>query len=530
MKWDERIQIFLRRRMQRTGAALCLTAVLVAALSGCSAGGGRSKDGPDIYKDAAGTGGSPAGQVLHLVMPAGTRMDGLAPETVRTDGERLILAQVYEGLTRFNSAGKVTTAAAGRVEPDEGKAVWTFTLRDDLRWDNGDPVTADDFKNAWLNRMAPDAAGSGLERFFLIRGARAYNAGTGERSAVGLEADGTVLTVTLERPFPGFDGWVTHSLFYPFRTAADGRALSNGAYLLSPSEKGAALTRSETYWDAANTRIRSVDIKWSDDPIAAYEMFSRGEVDLFGLPFYDIPLQRRESAARRPECLNFPTDTVDIIVPDPEVPLFADREIRRAMNDVLDLDFMSSAILFDASEPVAEHPQPDSAIKAAAAERFEAARLALGLTDWPSDAVTAVSPDDAVSYRLLVAAVKEWVAPFRLKTRVRKSTQLETGDRPDLIFETIRTGTGNPMDFIRLLAGRRDENVVAGRVRAALASDYEAEDILFMPETELALLLRERLPVFPLLCRACPILVSPRLKGLQVQPNGTVFIQDMVLN
>lgn len=143
---------------------------------------------------------------------------------------------VYEGLTQrdvFSESYRATPGMADRWEVSQDARTYTFHIRPDAQWSNGEPVTSNDFVYAWRRQMLPDLAGDYAKLFGLIRGAREFMAWRGEalrqfatsaqagdaaaaqslwdetlrrfESGVGLSApDARTLIVQLERPTPYF--------------------------------------------------------------------------------------------------------------------------------------------------------------------------------------------------------------------------------------------------------------------------------------------------------------------------------------
>ena len=123
---------------------------------------------------------------------------------------------ILEGLLRKDKTGKSVAGIAEKWEKSEDGLVWTFHLRDGVKWSNGDPVTAKDFKAGWLRGLNPDTAGSNASMLFVIKNGEKYNAKKASENEVGIKViDDKTLQVTLEAPTPYFDDLVTFKSFMP---------------------------------------------------------------------------------------------------------------------------------------------------------------------------------------------------------------------------------------------------------------------------------------------------------------------------
>jgi oligopeptide transport system substrate-binding protein len=91
-----------------------------------------------------------------------------------------VLNNVMEGLYRLDEDQQTQPAMAQSVEISDDKLTYIFTLRDGVKWSNGDPVTAQDFEYAWLRAMDPETAGqSSYLVSGYIRGGSEFGAGEG---------------------------------------------------------------------------------------------------------------------------------------------------------------------------------------------------------------------------------------------------------------------------------------------------------------------------------------------------------------
>ena len=153
--------------------------------------------------------------------------------------------ELYAGLTRFSGTG-VKPDLAESWDVEQGGLVWTFHLRDNLRWSDDRRLTAGDFRRSWLRALAP-ATGAPLAGpdLGIVRGARAYHA-TG-RGSVGVEAiDDRTLRVTLQHPIPWLDQLVAHPIASAYRPNA-----FSGPFRF---EGRAVLERNFNYWNVRTVK------------------------------------------------------------------------------------------------------------------------------------------------------------------------------------------------------------------------------------------------------------------------------------
>lgn len=101
-------------------------------------------------------------------------------------------------------------------EVSEDGQEYTFFLREDANWSNGDPVTAQDFVYAWRHLLDPETASSAAFLGYFIKNGEAFNAGEASAEDVGVEAvDDKTFKVTLESPTGFFLDLVSNPAFFP---------------------------------------------------------------------------------------------------------------------------------------------------------------------------------------------------------------------------------------------------------------------------------------------------------------------------
>jgi oligopeptide transport system substrate-binding protein len=202
-------------------------------------------------------------------------------------------ALLTEGLTRQDEKGNPVPGIAEKWDISEDGLVWTFHLRD-AKWENGEPITAADFKFGWLRAVDPKTAAEYAYMIYPIKGAEEFNTGKGSKEDVGIKViDDKTLEVTLKSPTAYLPALLSFQTFAPINEkfyasvgesyALDsGKVLSSGPYKLVKwtHNEGLDLVKNENYWDKANVKIDNVKVKLINDTSASLGAFKNDELDV----------------------------------------------------------------------------------------------------------------------------------------------------------------------------------------------------------------------------------------------------------
>jgi oligopeptide transport system substrate-binding protein len=132
----------------------------------------------------------------HLRYSVGTEPETLDPRKSTGKPEAICEAQIFEGLTTLAAGDVPTAAAAERWEISADGLTYTFHLRANARWSNGDPVTAHDFEYAWKSTLSPALGCKYAYQLYYLKNGESYNKGQTTADAVGVKAlDGRTLQV-----------------------------------------------------------------------------------------------------------------------------------------------------------------------------------------------------------------------------------------------------------------------------------------------------------------------------------------------
>ncbi|MES1929408.1 ABC-type oligopeptide transporter periplasmic binding protein [Salinisphaera dokdonensis CL-ES53] len=263
---------------------LCLL-FLCVGLTACSSDKSEQfpvKNTPEIHDDGSTT----------LRRGNGAEPESLDPHQARSVPAANVLRDLYAGLVQIAPDGEIVPADAESWEVGEQKLVYTFTLRDNARWSNGEPLTAQDYVYS-LRRSVDPVTGSPYAQLHTpIVNANDIIQGDKPTESLGVRAlDDKTLEITLKAPTPYFLGTLAHSISYPvYRPAVEaygaaftqpGNAVTNGAYKMASWRVNSmiGLERNSEYWDDANTAIDRVEYYPITNENSALSRYQAGELD-----------------------------------------------------------------------------------------------------------------------------------------------------------------------------------------------------------------------------------------------------------
>ncbi len=209
-----------------------------------------------------------------------------------------VLRDLFEGLTSESPQGRVIPGAAIRWNISRDGKTYTFYLRREARWSNGDPVTAEDFVYGLRRSASPATASNYAQVLLPIANAAEVLSGDKPPDQLGVTAiNDHILQIKLKGPTPYFLGLLNNSLAYPVHRPSKkkhgsafsraGNLVSNGAYVLKNwvLRSHIELVKNRNYWDADNVIIEKVFYYPFKDQSAASKQFRAGKLDwTYGVP------------------------------------------------------------------------------------------------------------------------------------------------------------------------------------------------------------------------------------------------------
>jgi len=281
----------------RTATALraATLVLLVGLVAAC--GGGSGEQGGKEREGAAGA----TVERTTLRRGNGPEADTLDPQRARTDAAFNILRDLFEGLTAVGPDGSAVPAAAESWTISADGLEYTFRLRENLRWSNGDPLHAADFVAGLRRLVEPATASPYAQVLEPVQNAAAIIRGEQPPEHLGVTApDDRTVVIRLQNPAPYLLGLLAQPGTFPVHGpslaqhggehARPGRLVSNGAFALTDWVVGSHVVagRNRHYWNDAATQLDNVHYLHHSDAGTEFRQYRAGELDVT----YIVPPQQ----------------------------------------------------------------------------------------------------------------------------------------------------------------------------------------------------------------------------------------------
>ena len=224
---------------------------------------------------------------------------GADPQTIdpllntAIDGSNVIV-NAFECLMVLNENNEAVPGAAESYEVSDDGLVYTFKLRKDGKWSDGEPVTANDFYYAWMRGLNKETAAEYCYQFFYIKNGEKYYNGEATADEVGLKVlDDYTLEITLEAPTAYYPQLLAHQTYSPVRedivTAnpdtwanSPDTYIGNGPFKLVRWDMKDQLVfeKNDNYWDADKVKLEKITYKLVTDETTAYSELKAGNFDV----------------------------------------------------------------------------------------------------------------------------------------------------------------------------------------------------------------------------------------------------------
>lgn len=278
------------------------------------------------------------------------------------DGSNVIY-NIFDSLVRIGFDDAPEAACAESWDVAEDGMSWTFHLREGLKWSDGEPITAEDFRYGFLRALDPEVASPYSYLGFFIKNAEAFYNGKAKAEEVGLTAvDERTFRIDLEYQNPLMLDHLSYHIFYPARkdvVEKEPRAWSNrpetivtnGPFKLVEWKHGEGgeiiLEKDPNYWDAENVKVDRIRMVMITDTNTALAAFKAGRVDYLN----NLPPQMIPQLLKSGEAQSMPTLGTAFAVFNVTKPPFDDLRVRKAFNLAIDRTAMVEKVTLGGQKP-----------------------------------------------------------------------------------------------------------------------------------------------------------------------------------
>ena len=273
--------------------SLALACALCLGLTAC--GGkdpGNIGDVSSAAPSAAPSAEATGAQELTFVLS--NEPDGIDPTVTNNSFAQYILANCFEGLVTYDATGSIVGGAAETWDISDDGLVYTFHLRDGLKWSDGSDLTAEDFVYSLQRVLTPATTAQYVSMVTgYVKNAQEFYDGTATADELGVKAvDAKTLEITLIQPTSFFIDLVSMWCYDPVQkatieangdrwTASADTYICNGPFKMTQLKmgEGYVLEKNENYWDAANVSLEKLTFRFILDSATALTAYESGEVD-----------------------------------------------------------------------------------------------------------------------------------------------------------------------------------------------------------------------------------------------------------
>lgn len=468
-----------------------------------------------------------------------------------------ILNNVGEGLMRMGKDHRPVYGLAESVKISLDRKVYTFTMRDGIKWSDGQPIRAKDFEYAWKRALNPELKAQKSNILFCIAGAEAYHNKKAPADRVGVIArDDKTLEVRLKQPTLNFLNMLTLPIFQPQRKDIVEKfknhygkkpetVIYSGPFTVKNiSPQKMILVKNENYWDQDHVRLKQVEIHFVKDTASEIRMYNTDKSDMARLD-----QEFAEGFKQSPDYLYIETARIQYLLLNQKNKFFRNANIRRAITLAIDRSVITDEILKDGSKPAGslvpptitgigtrtfrqmsggEIVTPD--VKKAR-EYFQKGLKELGLSK-PPKGIELLSYDD--SRRNIAISIKKQLKD-NLKLEIKLNSppsktkfKLENTGQFDMVLSRWRGDFNDPFNFLSVWVSKNPLNHMQYKsarydrlIRQALESPAERDKLDFLIQAERTLISDQReAAIVPLFYIGTAYLQKPYVKNLYRHPYG----------
>lgn len=452
----------------------------------------------------------------------------------------------------------VRPGVAKDYEVSEDRKTYTFKLRKDAKWSNGEPVTAEDFVYSWKRTLLPGYPVDYAQLFYVIEGVETYNEEESESNweDVGIKApDEHTIKIQLAHPTPYFPELVAFYTFFPQPKeiveqhredwTSPENIVTNGPYTLSEHQEGKRLLleKNDQYWDAGNVSIETAEIQIIEDAEELVEQYENEKLHWTGrsLTPWQVPEFRDRPGFHEEQTLG--THFVRVNVSEKDS-FMSDPKFARALRLAVDREQIVEETL-NGVFPVANSFVPDKMPKyesnTTVSHDPEKAKKLLEEMGVSSGAdfgtVKLLHNKGTLPQKTASAVEQQWEEKLGFEIELEGKPWEKYLEAIDITgYELARSGWvgdyNDPMTFLDMWTTEDGQNDTGWsnetydkHIRAAKSAKESPERIKQFLEAESLLL--ENGPVVPLFHMQNHVLVGTNVKGYKKQTRNIHLLKDL---
>ncbi len=533
--------------MKRKIFTLLLVLILAVSLSAC--GGGDDK---------------PASSMLSVNV--GPEPESIDPAFNVSVDVATLLIHGFEGLMKLDENGVPQPGMAGSYEISDDLLTYTFNIRDGAMWNDGEPLTAEQFVYAWKRAADPSTGAPYGYLFDVVKGYADVMEGNAD--ALWVKAlDERTLEVALSAPCPYFLELCAFPTFSPVRedavlsgeswAAEPGTYVSNGPYSLEEwvHDSYMVYAKNEYYYDADAIGPDNIRFVLMEDDAAALAAFQNGEIS-----FTDtLPAEEVEAWQGKPEYGAMPTIGTFFISFQTQKEPFDDPMVRKALSLAIDRNYICEQISKAGEQPAGAYVPAgltDSDINVQFREaggdyysvepsRYEAncdeARELLALAGYPAGSgfpkLEYIFNESTLHLQIGEALQSMWKEELGIEAAVSQQEwgtfigSLMAGNY-DLARNGWNADYNDPISFLDMWVSGGGNNVAGWSNAEYDELIYEIKSTVdsktrFAKMHEAETLLMDQMPIIPIYFSADVFLIDPELEGFYCSPLGFKYFMNV---
>lgn len=274
-----------------------------------------------------------------------------------------IVQHLFEGLYRFDDDSTPIPGLAEKVEISEDGLTYKFTLKDDIKWSNGEPITAQDFLYSWKKLVTPATIGPNAYLLDNVKNSKAIRNGEKSVDEIGLSAPSDKeFEVTLEQAQPSFltvasIGWLApQNQAYVEKQGKDyatdsEHLIYSGPFILTDWDASSdtwTLKKNPEYYDADKVKLEEVKVNTIKEENTGINLYQSNELDLTRISGQYVQQYSDEAGyVTHSDVANY---FLDFNKKEGTAP--ANIHLRKAIAQAIDKDALTKSVLNDGSKPL----------------------------------------------------------------------------------------------------------------------------------------------------------------------------------